>query len=410
MRLSRLVLVTGLTATATAAVAGPQTFSTARSFAMGNTGVAVAQPASANTSNPAMMALRHHGGADDFGLMIPSVKARLADDAEVLNQVDDIQDTIDRVNQLARSNDIPGVQNAAATLRSQLADLNRDTMRADAGIGLSLAVPSSSLSVGVFADANLRATTRGNISQNDLDLLDNIATDSTEAGTVSDIDKRLTSDGTVIAAAVVEAGISIAHAFALQKDKTLSVGISPKYIQLRTFEYRQTVGDFDDNDFDADENQTEDNSFNLDLGAALSFGKHQRWTAGLAVRNVIPVDLDSVSGRTFELEPKVTTGIARRAESYTVTAEVDLTKTPAFGYDDDTQWLALGAEYDIFRTVQLRGGIRQNLASNDGNEGVEESTQLTFGVGLTPFGTNLGISALVSDSEIGGAVQLGAVF
>jgi hypothetical protein len=89
---------------------------------------------------------------------------------------------------------------------------------------------------------------------------------------------------------------------------------------------------------------------------------------------------------------------------------VDLTETPAFGYDDDTQWLALGAEFDAFRTVQLRGGIRHNLASNDDNSGIEESTQLMFGIGLTPFGANLGVSALVSDTEVGGAIELGAAF
>ncbi|BES72925.1 conjugal transfer protein TraF [Marinobacter nanhaiticus D15-8W] len=410
MMKSRLVLAIGLVAAASNVTAGPQSFTTARSFAMGGTGVATAHPASASTANPAMMAMKHHGWADDFGLILPSVNARLADEEEVVDQIDDIQDTIDRIDQQASNNDTSGVQASAGVLEDQLAELNRDTMRADIGVGLSLAIPTDSISVGVFADGSVRATARGNVSDSDLALLDTIENDPVQAALVDDIGNQLTSDGTVIAAAYAEVGISLAKAFELSNENTLSVGISPKYVELRTFEYTQNVSDFEDDDFDADENETDKSGFNADLGAAYSFGETQSWTAGLAVRNVIPMELDSKSGRTFELDPKVTAGIAHTGDMHVITAELDLTENKAFGYEDDTQWAALGAEFDVLRAVQLRGGIRQNLSSNDDNDGVEEKTQLTFGVGLSPFGAHLEISGLVSDAEVGGAIELGAAF
>ncbi len=357
-----------------------------------------------------MMAAKHHEWADDFGVIFPSVSARFADDEEVLDQIDAIQDTIDRINESANNNNIAGVQQGAGALESQLRELNQDTARADAGLGFSIALPLEHFSVGVFADASVRATTRGNVSDSDLLILDQIENDAVTAGTVNDIGDQLTSDGTIIAAAVGEVGISIAHAFEVADNRTLSVGVSPKYVQLRTFEYRQDVSDFEDDDFDADEYQTDDSGFNVDLGAAYAFGNEQNWTAGLAVRNLIPMDLESNSGRTFELEPTVTAGIAHQGSMHVLTAEVDLTKNKAFGYGDDTQWLALGAEFDVFRYVQLRGGVRQNLASNDNNAGIEETTQFTFGLGVSPFGAHLELSGLVSDTEMGAAIELGAAF
>ncbi|MGP4843754.1 conjugal transfer protein TraF [Marinobacter sp. 1Y8] len=410
MRLSRLALAIGLGLVTTQTFAGPQTFTTARSFAMGGTGVAVAHPASANTSNPAMMAAKHHEWADDFGVIFPSVNARFADDDEVLDQIDAIQDTIDRINESASNSNIAGVQQGAGALEDQLRALNQDTARADAGLGFSIALPLEHFSVGVFADASLRATTRGNTSESDLLILDQIENNTATAATVNDISDQLNSEGTIIAAAVGEFGISIAHAFEIAENRTLSVGVSPKYVQLRTFEYQQNVSDFEDDDFDADEYQTDDGGFNVDLGAAYAFGNEQNWTAGLAVRNLIPMDLESNSGRTFELDPTVTAGIAHQGSMHVLTAEVDLTENKAFGYGDDTQWLALGAEFDVFRHFQLRGGVRQNLASNDNNDGIEETTQFTFGVGVSPFGAHLELSGLVSDTEMGAAIELGAAF
>lgn len=410
MMKSRLILALGLVTAASTVTAGPQSFTTARSFAMGGTGVAIAHPASASTANPAMMAMKQHGWADDFGMILPSVNARVADEEEVIDQIDDIQDTIDLIDQQAANNNVAGVQASAGVLEDQLAELNRDTMRADVGLGLSLAIPTESISVGVFVDGSVRATARGNVSDSDLALLDTIENNPAAAELVDDIGNQLTSNGTVIAAAYAEAGVSLAKAFELSNGNTLAIGVSPKYVELRTFEYVQEVDDFEDDDFDADENETEKSGFNADLGAAYSFGETQSWTTGLAVRNVIPMELDSKSGRTFELDPKVTAGIAHKGKMHVITAEVDLTENKAFGYEDDTQWAALGAEVDVFRAVQLRGGIRQNLASNDDNDGIEEKTQLTFGVGLSPFGAHLEISGLVSDADVGGAIELGAAF
>ncbi len=88
---TRLALVIGLSLTTASTLAAPQSFQTARSFAMAGTGVAVAHPASAASNNPAMMAATHHQWSDDFGLILPSIYVRAADEEETIDQIDGIQ-------------------------------------------------------------------------------------------------------------------------------------------------------------------------------------------------------------------------------------------------------------------------------------------------------------------------------
>ncbi len=412
MKVSRLALAVALSAASTSALAAPQAFNTARSFAMGGTGVAIAHPTTANTANPAMLAAEQHEWADDFGVIIPAVNARFADEEEVIDQIDDIQDTIDVYNDQTVM-DPASAQAEARELYDQLEALDRDTMRVDAAAGLSLAVPGQKLAVGVFTNASARMTARGNVSDSDLQRLQD-AIDGTNLGS---LDGDLDSSGHVLASAVVEAGVSLGRSFDFGLENPVQLGVAPKYVQLRTYQYTQLIDNFDEDDFDNGNYESSKSGFNLDLGAAYAFGEDRQWNAGLAVRNLVPMDLDSEydptrgeDEHTLELNPMVTAGIAHSGEYHVLTAEAELTERKAFGYGDDTQWVAVGAEFDAFRFAQLRLGARQNLASNSDNSGIEEDTQFSAGVGLSPFGARLDIAALVSDAEVGGAIELGMAF
>ena len=436
-RLTKLSVAIGLSIATSSALASPQSFMSARSFAMGGTGVAVAVPADAPAENPAMMAADHHSWNDDFGLTLPSVNVRAADEEETVDQVDDIQDVIDEFDRLVSQLEIdPSQANAdslavtAGDLRDRLVDFDRDTMRANAGLGLALAVPGKSLSVGVFTNANLTATVRGELSDDDQVLLDSIVT-AAETGNVTNVENVINnaavdqdgniifnSRGRILASAVGEVGVSFARQFDLASGNSFQLGVSPKYVELRTFQYTESVSGFEDDEFDGDQYQTDKSGFNLDIGAAYAFGDEKQWNAGIVVKNLIPMELDSAASRpelgeevrTLELNPMATVGIAHKSEYHVITAEVDLTKKEAFGFEDDTQWVALGAEFDAFRYAQLRVGARHNLASNEDNDGIEEKTQFTAGLGLNIVGVRLDIGALYSDADVGAALELGTAF
>ncbi|AMQ88499.1 conjugal transfer protein TraF [Marinobacter sp. LQ44] len=413
-RLCKLSLAISLSIATTSALASPQAPMSARSFAMGGTGVAVAHPSAAPLANPAMMAAPQHDWADDFGLMLPSVNARFADEEEVVDQIDDIQDTIDELEQSINSLNQGSAQDNAGKLREQLQNFDRDTVRVNAGLGLAVALPGPSLSVGVMANGNLTATVRGEYSEND-----DARLAAVEAGILTPgITDELESRGSILASAVAEVGLSFARSFELNNGEQLQLGITPKYVELRTFQYTERVSRFDDEDFDADEFETDKSGFNLDIGAAYAFGENREWNAGVVVKNLIPMELDSAQARpllgeekrTLELNPMVTAAIAHKSDYHVVTAELDLTKKKAFGFEDDTQWLAVGAEFDAWRYAQLRAGIRHNLASNSDNDGIEEDTQFTAGLGLNVLGARLDIGALYSSADVGAAIELGTSF
>jgi hypothetical protein len=380
--------------------------------------VAIAHPAAAGASNPAMMASKHHEWSDDFGLILPSVNVRAADEEKTIDQVDDIQDLIDEFEEAQQSLNQQDAEDAAGELRRRLNAFDRDTVRVDAGLGIALAVPTDSYSVGFFTNGNLQATVRGEFDQDDEQLLKDIEDGNTPIVGLN-LDQELESRGRVLAAAVTEIGISVATSIDLADGSQLQIGVSPKYVQLRTFQYTETVAGFEDDDFDSDENETKKSGLNLDLGAAYAFGEQNEWNAGVVVKNLIPMELDSNASSdplkneqeyTLELGPMLTAGIAHTGAFHVVTAELDLTKKKGFGYADDTQWLAIGAEFDAFRYAQLRLGARQNLASNDDNNGIAEETQFTAGIGLSLFGARLDLGALVSDADMGAALELGAAF
>ncbi|MFO8141076.1 MAG: conjugal transfer protein TraF, partial [Marinobacter sp.] len=259
-RLSKLSLAIGLSVATTSALASPQAFMSARSFAMGGTGVAVAHPSAAPLANPAMMAAPQHDWADDFGLMLPSVNARFADEEEVIDQIDDIQDSIDTFDgefpTLNALNDItnsPALQQASQTLQDQLLALDKDNMRINAGAGISFAIPSKTFSVGVFSSATGTVSARGNLAPDDQKILKALATgDINGLGDLTDktslayeLENTITNNGTYefdsygegLASAVLEGGLTFATSFDLDNSSSLSIGVSPKYVQLRTYHY-----------------------------------------------------------------------------------------------------------------------------------------------------------------------------
>src|SRR5690606_38895201 len=113
---------------------------------------------------------------------------------EVLDQVDDLQDAIDNFDELAEqiefldfdlnnASEVARLRNearaAAGDLLEQLQAFDKDTIRINAGVGLSLAVPSPRLAVGFFTNGSLTATVRGEFDEDDAALLRKIAEDTT---------------------------------------------------------------------------------------------------------------------------------------------------------------------------------------------------------------------------------------
>ncbi|UZE95457.1 conjugal transfer protein TraF [Alkalimarinus alittae] len=391
------------------AFAAPNGFQDARSFAMGGTGVASSSPASASFHNPALLAIKHEEKHDGFGLILPSFNIKYADDEEVIDQIDDIQSEIDTFNSAVRNSNQAAIQASATKLSGQFSKLNKDTAKVDAGLGAALVIPNQTFAVSVFLDGSVKGTVRGDIAQSDLAYLDAVAAGTQPATELNESNTNINSEATAIVGGLSEFGVSFATAFDMNGN-TFTVGVSPKYVSLITYEYAANITSFDDEDVDADNYETNDSTFNMDLGVAYQFGQDKQWIAGLSIRNIIPTDLKTKSGLSMNVDPQATVGIAYTRDVFTLTGDLDLTENKAFGFEDDNQFISIGGEFDLIDMAQFRLGVRHNFGSSNGSQGIEEDSQLTAGVGFSPFGVHIELSGLMSSTEYGAAAELGFTF
>ena len=436
--LSRLSLAVAVATAAMSAQAAPPQFNDVRAFGMGGTGVAAARPSGAALFNPSLLAADHSGWNDGFAATLPSVNARFAENDEVVDEIDRIQATIENIeaaiNTLAinpSASDIETIQDQSQKLAEQLRGVDQESMRGDLGAGTLFAAPSPELGVGLHINTQLRATVQGRIDDNDTGALEGVADLNPNTATRADIERELDpiydpntrqfdeieSDGRVLASAVGEVGLTLARAFNI-RGQTINFGVTPKLVQMRTFDYVENVNDFEDDDFDASEYETDDTHLNLDVGASMQVGANDEWRLGASVRNLIPQTLKTVENNNsvvydqeeMTLDPLVTVGVAHTRDWHTLTADLDLTKNEGIGPAADQQWLALGGEFNVYDWVNVRAGVRRNLASDTGADGIEEKTQYTTGFALSPWAVRIEAGALYSSDEVGGSVELGMSF
>src|SRR5690606_17970441 len=97
----------------------------------------------------------------------------------------------------------------------------------NAGVGLAFAIPTNSISIGFVTDASLTATVRGEFDEEDDAFLATLENAPVNELVNADLDRDLKSRGRVLASAVTEAGISIAHSFSLANGDAVQVGVTP---------------------------------------------------------------------------------------------------------------------------------------------------------------------------------------
>ncbi len=434
MKLKPITLCTAIAAFSMDAFAGPPRFLDARAFAMGGVGVAAARPAAASFYNPALLAIEHKEKADDFGMLLPSVAVIASDEDELIdtadefeeNFLDPFEDSINNFDVGDAAGSTAEVAAQATRLRDELTRIDKDQAVVDVGVGVTFQVPSKSVAVGVFLSGAARVT--AGLNFRDEAILDQIITEANGAGFIdpNDIDydvsgNDLQSTVRAVGASTAQAGVSLARNFEIS-GYNVALGVSPKVVDLRAYDYSYDVDNFDDFDSeDLKDTKVSKSAFNLDLGAAMYLDRDRRWMTGFAIQNLIPMSITTqdtviigstnspddvqIAGKKIELNPTASVGISYSGDAYIVAADLDLTKSDALMNEDDSQYFGVGAEYDLFETVQFRLGVRHNLAGDPGS-------LFTTGLGFNVLGATVELAAL-SDSgsdTVGAALQLGATF
>lgn len=419
-----------------------------RAAGMGGTGVASAKTASAALFNPAMLSAQVEGDRFQFVL---GAGAAVADEDSMFDQVDELQATIDAVDQLINTDlsgvtltvgvgYLPGsaqhtvlnqVHTTTTTLVSQMSEINNDNLIAGMGSGLGFGVASKKVGVGVFATATGNAIVTPQVSAVDTgrlaryvsaiapdpvtqqigvtaaeiagnsDILTLFVGSGATPDTVSLADFNPQSSANGLAVALGEYGIGFSHQFAMGNGGALSVGVTPKAVQAVTYDYTANIESFEDSDIDTQEKTEE--IFDVDLGVVYKASAESAWQFGVVAKHLVGGEFQTspnLAGgalpQTIEVATQVRAGMARMTNRSTLAIDLDLAENDGIRAGSATQFLALGAEYDL-KFLQLRAGYRANLADSD------VSDVATVGLGLGP----IDLSAVASESTVGAYLQVG---
>lgn len=465
MKSARYFVLATLAATQ-ASFAQPFSSSDARSMAMGDTGVASASDGAAGIFNPALLAQDRDSsisiilpniGAGVFADEDAIDAIESIEDDDLLGQIEAFTSSINDVASFQTGKD--GFLESSRLLRDNLADIDDKPIRIDAGGFAAISVPNQTFGFSVYANATANIEAAPLIDTCDFALLDTYITfvdgingvedliasatsadpdpansvactneqgsdvnfellDITEVnGTpvtaeLADPTDDLSSRVAVAGVTITEVGISIAHAFEFA-GRDISIGVTPKYQDVTHYSVVATVQELDDDNYYIDDelelSETSDSAANLDIGFSTSLVGKDTLVVGLVFKNLISASYDLANTSegvpaSFDIEPQIRAGLAWDAPlGWSFAADLDLTENKALFFGEDTRFLGLGAEWDIFNSLRFRAGMRTNLLNTD-------DQLLSAGFGFNIIALHVDIAGQLSDSNAGAALQLGLAF
>jgi hypothetical protein len=376
---------------------------------MGGAGVAAGTSANAVFLNPSLLALKRN--RDKFSLDFP-VGARLADPNNLMDAVNQFKDSNpitafkNAIDAYAADNspaNQAAVESTGTALIDDLHDISGKTLQAEGAGAIVVGVPGDSFGFSVFANAYVVGGTLTDVTSSDISAIQQVIDAANSGGTVTDPTAALTSSVAARFATVAESGVGLAHRF--DSLGGIAVGLTPKFVQVTTYDYTFTGSGLDNAKIDLDTGKTTQSNFNMDLGLAKDF--NNGWLTGLSVRNLFAKDYETVQHNIFRIEPQARLGLAYRHEWMTVATDVDLTENKPAGFESKTRYAIVGGEFDVVHLFQLRLGYRRNLATLPPGQ---EANVFSAGIGLSPLGVHLDAAVAGNSDEIGGSLQVGMQF
>jgi len=370
-----------------------------RSLAMGGVATASANLATAAWANPAM--LTNQRVEDDWSLLI-GLGVFVRDDDDLIKDIDDFQDADDDRKDAIDDVDLGGAVSAIAEMYDIINGIEDKIIAPEATLALALGIAFDSFAMAVSVRADAIA---GGV-------VTNLSCDITERG--CDPGELLSEDFNILnidGVLATEFGVSFARDFEIWGRK-LSIGIKPKVVELDAFSDSESILTLDsDNDYALDQNNKKDlGTFEtIDLGLALDLSDSFR--LGLSIRNLITDDFE-VFGHTLNFDTETRIGLAYHSKFVVVAVDYDLTENKPLlannSFNDlKTQYLAIGAEFNIYDYMKLRVGAAENVAS--GVSSGARDPMYTVGVGFW-LGFNLDIALVLNDHTAGAFLQTGFQF
>lgn len=371
-----------------------QEYYEARSDAMGGAGVAASNHEGAAFVNPALLGINAHKD-NSAVLLMPVLGVDMADSDNMIDKFDSLIDSYDGLAASIDAGNSADIDVYRDELILDLESLKGTSAYASAGLGFSVAIPHQRMPIAIFYKSYVNAVGAANIAQADIDAL--AALDPVNPPEVTD----LLSEGQVIGGAVSDLGVALSFPLSIV-NMPISVGISPKFQRIDTYNYIANANNFSASDFDDVEYRNDETNFNVDVGFAIE--PINGLVFGLSGRNLISQDVETneVEGNkfTYRVEPLVTAGVAYDWRRLTVTTDVDLVENKKFKELDGTQYWRVGGEVRAFDWISLRLGYRHDMKDSTANI---YSIGSGFTIGESFFLDFTGMFG--SDEALGGVLQ-----
>lgn len=362
--MKRSLLTAGLIATSLSNVhALPYGFFDARSVAMGNVSVATGGITTAALSNPGMLSVNENN--DSYALLLPAIGFQAIDDGNVIDLVDEFQETSNPFRQVEILNELDGASVIAAVIPN-----------------VAFVSSGENLTWGITVRAD--AVVSGGLRNVDTNILDPDA------------------DVTALGVAITEIGVPLGSDFSFA-GMQLSVGITPRFVQVDAIEYSQSIKTSDIEDIQ-DEDSEDLGSFTT-IDAGITLNVIDTFRVGLVAKNLLEESKVTLNGTKIDFETHLRVGAAFDAGFITIAADMDLTEREPIAFENPSKSLAVGAEIDALSIMQFRVGYQSNLAS-----GATDPDLYSVGLGFW-LGFNLDVAVVAGDdSSFGAFVQTGFHF
>ncbi len=388
--IKRSLLTAAFFASISNAYALPYGFYDARSVGMGNVSVATGGITTAAFSNPGMLSVNEND--DKFALLLPAIGVQVIEDGDVINLVDEFQaigtpQTIPEYNrQVEIINELDGASLVAAVIPNA-----------------AFVYTGESFTWGISVRGDAIVSTKIT------DVLASPLGPNLPLPTV--FPDALTRN---VGVAIVEIGIPIGTDFEFSGVK-FSVGVTPRYVQVQAIQYFDKVSTASIDKISDEESEDLGSFTTFDAGITLNLVDSFR--VGFVAKNLIEnskstsIKTINFNGQaytqqtTINFDTQYRVGAAFDIGFFTLAADMDLNERAPIGFENPSQSLSVGAEFDAFSVAQLRVGYQSNLAS-----GATDPDLLSVGVGLW-LGFNVDVAVVVGDdSSYGAFVQTGFHF
>lgn len=358
-----------LAATISSAHALPYGFYDARSVAMGNVSVATGGITTAAFSNPGMLSVNETN--DSFSLLLPAIGVQAIDDGNVIDLVDEYQELENNQTpeNIARQVDILNELDDASAIVAGI-------------VNAAMVYSGDSFTWGVTVRGDAVASAG----------LTNVDTNPVDP----------TANVTALGVLITEIGIPVGTDISVA-GMQLSVGVTPKLVQLEAIEYNVSIENSDIEDIGDQDSEDLGSFTTLDAGVTLNV--IDTFRIGLVAKNLIEETKYTSIGREINIDTHLRAGVAFDAGFMTLAADMDLTERDPVASENPSKSLSIGAELNTFEVFQLRAGYQTNMAS-----GATDPDLLSLGVGFW-LGFHLDAAVVVGDdSSFGAFVQTGFRF